>query len=298
MLFRAIPRQLFNESFIHIPFFALAATPQGRSTPLLAKFIDDSGMTIKDYLTNYIYPGVINFIFHNHTKGIYPEHLHGQNLLIKLAIDSRIPGQIKMSHLESSVIYRDATDLKVSADVESARLTSLRREQRGPEPVYTPGAFMYLASTDFIKRSLYPMLIALQNFQAKTGWRSSEDLSHHNLIMPFFMLMLHTLERQMNNPEDPNANYVFNTVYEFTKIATVEREFTAGTCRERDWINSVQAIFEYAATNAQVYDRSLHPTRAARLNQHATEFYRSSRGKYQELDQMRRQSRSAPSFRV
>ncbi len=289
VLFRSIPTSLFNDNFIHIPFFALAATPKDNSKPLLVKFIENSGLSIKNYLINYLYPGVINFLLENHTQGIYPEHLHGQNLLIKLGINTHsYADKIKLVGLLPEVAYRDVSDLKVSAEMESRELYNFRKQMNGPDPIFTPGTFLYLGATDFIKRSIYPILIALQNWQANGQLNTSEEINHHDMIMPFFTQLLNALERQMNSTENPHANYYFNTAYEFLTMSTVEQKLTVGTRRERDWLNSLHAIFYYGIQNARVCNRNIDPIRAERLRQHAYEFYTSSKGRYQELDQIGR----------
>ena len=285
VLFRSIPQDVLNGSALYIPYFSLAAGPTNGVKPLLATLIENSGLSVAEYLQQHIYPAVIKLLLNTFDQGIYPVHLHGQNLLVKLAVKPDFDlGKVKIFKILPEVMYRDISDLKIAAEIESKELASIRKQQNAPDPACTPGAYLYLASTDFIKRSIYPMLIALQSWQNTGLLARSAPIDHQTMILPFFQKLLNSLESMAGRQGKEYSDYIHNTIYEFTCFNSAEVQLVQGSRRERDWLNSTLSLFKHSLTYVMPADSSLDEFRYKRLQQHLEDFREESLGKYQELD--------------
>ncbi|MBP9723051.1 MAG: hypothetical protein KBD64_07860 [Gammaproteobacteria bacterium] len=255
VLFRKIPKSQLTDGTI-IPFFSLAYTPVDGSKPLLVKFIEDSGLSIERYFESYFYDSVIRFIIANSLTGIYADHLHGQNLLIKLLLNtSSYPDKIKFTSLSPEVFYRDTNDLKIFIESEMPEYTTFRKKIAAPESKATPGSYLYLAATDFIKRSIVPILMALERWQLR-GFLSDRTRvnfsSYSHFILPFYTKIINLQELSINQPGSTTANYDYNTLGEFTAFLLQEIRMTQGSRRERQWMKEAGEIAKTAIANAKI----------------------------------------------
>lgn len=279
VLFRRIPKDILSEQAVYIPFFALAATPANNTKPLLVRLIENSGLSVIDYFKTQIYPAVLKFMLDNSINGVYPDHLHGQNLLVKLAVDiTAASGKVRLVKLEPDIKYRDSCDMKISAFIESPLLTKLRREAGWPEPLFTPGAYLHLAATDFIKRSIVPMLWVLEKWDGRL-------INHSEIVLPLFVEILNNLEKNINAPNSSQALYDYNTLYEFAAFLLTEVRLNQYTRRERQWLTHLNQITGYALDHAVITPERLDPKRFELLRAHLSQFIQDTQQRALELDQ-------------
>lgn len=271
VLFRRIPIDPLRRGTVYIPFFSLASTPTDGSKPILVKLIEESGLSIEEYFNSTIYPGIINFVIQQHRIGVYPDHLHGQNLLTRLAVFSQdYSDKIHISCLIPEVIYRDVNDLKIHAHKESSEWIKLRRQLGQPEPVFTPGAYAYLALTNCIKTSIVPILFAIEQWQ-KDGmlldYKLVNPSNHTDLILPLLVKFLNYLEENIYTKAS-TANSDYNTLCEALSFMSLEKNINQGTRRQRDWLTSAYTLYNYAAIKARTTNPVVDVERYRWLLQH------------------------------
>lgn len=291
VLYRSIPDYVLQSNTTLIPFFALASQD---SKPLIVSMIEQSGTTIDQYIQQTIFEPVAKFILDNAKANIYPEHLHGQNLLIKAQVDPHSPDGIYQ--LIPEVAYRDIADLKIGPKAETQRYINFRQQQGGRESIFTPGSFAYEAATQFLICSAMPMINTIIQAQQQ-GYLPPTQYGYADrdkLCMQFMQILLNTMSMEVvySNPQE--KQHAYNGLYEFASMAHVTQRICKNTSRERQWQNATTTEAAIVYKKLQSYGE-LDQSRQEKLMQHIQEYTQEATMRYMSLDQSREASMQARS---
>ena len=250
MLFRAIPAEILRGECLFIPFLSLPFTQiRPGQRPLLAHCLHISRLNVRRFLMEKIYLPVINFILDCSRQGIYACSLHGQNLLIGLDIDLTNPMEAQIEGFSGRVLYRDIADLKIAEEKLSDTLKELRRRSGGAPNTTTRGCYIYMASVNFIKKSLYPIIYALKHWQSAGLITESHVIDQDVLMTDFFSTLRHILHteltRQLTERLVREYEDTYISIAEIRDFAQAEIRLSGDTKRRREWL--IKAATEFNA---------------------------------------------------